>query len=317
MDAIGGYFGLELRRGKEYHENAIKLNSARNCFEYILRARKYQKVHIPYYTCEVILEPLEKTNVQYEFYPINENLEPVKEYSLKSGEVFLYTNYFGLKQQYVEYLAGVYGSQLIVDNAQAFYAPRIEGIDTFYSPRKFFGVADGGYLYTANLLDEDFEQDYSFDRMSHLLKRIDVSAEAGYSDFRENDDSLINQSIKKMSKLTDSILSFVEYEKARENRRHNFVTLHNNLKEYNELNIQLDSNDVPMVYPFLIKNKHLKPKLTANRIYIATYWVNVLAWRDDDSFEYQLATDLLPLPIDQRYTNKEMEVIIKLITENL
>lgn len=42
-----------------------------------------------------------------------------------------------------------------------------------------------------------------------------------------------------MSKLTDSILSFVEYEKARENRRHNFVTLHNNLKEYNELNIQL------------------------------------------------------------------------------
>ena len=68
--AIGGYFGLELRDGVHYHEDALRLNTARNCFEYILRVHKYRKVYIPYYTCEVMLEPLKKCGVLYEFYHI-------------------------------------------------------------------------------------------------------------------------------------------------------------------------------------------------------------------------------------------------------
>ena len=33
--AIGGYFELELRNGAHYHKDAIRLNTARNCFEYV------------------------------------------------------------------------------------------------------------------------------------------------------------------------------------------------------------------------------------------------------------------------------------------
>ena len=36
MEAIGGYFELELQQGEEYHKDALRLNTARNCFEYIL-----------------------------------------------------------------------------------------------------------------------------------------------------------------------------------------------------------------------------------------------------------------------------------------
>ena len=60
MDVIGGYFSLELPLIEEYHKNAIRLNTGRNCLEYILRVRGYKKVYIPYYTCEVILEPFKK-----------------------------------------------------------------------------------------------------------------------------------------------------------------------------------------------------------------------------------------------------------------
>lgn len=42
--AIGGYFELELRKGEHYHKNALRLNTARNCFEYVLLVRKYTKV---------------------------------------------------------------------------------------------------------------------------------------------------------------------------------------------------------------------------------------------------------------------------------
>jgi len=33
--AIGGYFELELRDGNKYHNNAIRINSGRNAFEYL------------------------------------------------------------------------------------------------------------------------------------------------------------------------------------------------------------------------------------------------------------------------------------------
>ena len=74
--AIGGYFELELQRKEEYYKNAIRLNTGRNAFEYILRARGYTKVYLPYYTCDVMLEPINKLNLQYEFYSIDSTFNP-------------------------------------------------------------------------------------------------------------------------------------------------------------------------------------------------------------------------------------------------
>lgn len=310
MDAIGGYFGLELRQGEHYHKEALCLNSARNCLEYILRARNYTKIYIPYYTCEVILEPITKLHIEFEFYSINQVLEPIKDYSLNSNEAFLYTNYFGLKQDCVKRLAKLYKNQLIVDNAQAFYAEPLEGIDTFYSPRKFFGVADGGYLYVDKKLDIELKQDYSYERMSHLLKRIDVSAEFGYNDFKINSKVIVNQPIKKMSKLTFEILSSIDYNLAKEKRIENYLYLESKLKDKNLIYLPLNNNDVPMVYPFLTNDITLKAKLIANRIFVATYWPNVKCWTKEEDLEYKLTNNLLPLPIDQRYGIKEMNYIV-------
>ena len=297
-DAIGGYFELELRKGEHHHKNALRLNTARNCFEYILRARKYTKVYIPYYTCDVLLEPLKKCNVDYVFYHINEQLEPVEAYQLQPHEAFLYTNYYGLKQRCVKRLALQYGKQLIVDNAQAFFAEPLEGIDTFYSARKFFGVADGAYLYIDKLLGKELEQDQSYQRMSHLLMRADIGAEAGYADFRHNDDSLIGQPIKRMSNLTEKILCSIDYESVKLLRRSNYELLDKQLQTTNGVYLPLDSDTVPMVYPYLSDDDSLRQRLVDNRIYVATYWPNVID--DTLSCEFILKSKLLPLPIDQR-----------------
>lgn len=313
MDAIGGYFELELRKGEHYHKDALRLNTARNCFEYILLARKYKKVYIPYYTCEVMLQPLHKYHIGYEFYSIDMNLEPQDLISLNDNEAFLYTNYFGLKQHCVERLASVYKSQLIVDNAQAFYAPRIKGIDTFYSPRKFFGVADGGYLYTDCALEQDIPIDKSYERMKHLLVRIDENAESGYASFRSADDGLDNQPIRIMSKLTSRVLESVDYVSVRIKRRNNFLLLHKYLGEDNLLNISLCENSVPMVYPFYTSNTELREYLIEQKVYVAKYWPNILQWCKCSDIEYSLCNGILPLPIDQRYGKKCMERIIELI----
>lgn len=313
MHSIGGYFELELRKGEHYHPKALRLNTARNCFEYVLRARGYKKVYIPYYTCDVMLEPFKKLGIAHEFYHINQKLEPIETLVLKSNEAFLYTNYFGLKQKCVERLAGVYGNQLIVDNAQAFYAAHLDWIDTFYSPRKFFGVPDGGYLYTNKLLKEEIKQDYSFDRMGHLLIRADKTAEEGYPEFKKNSHDLVNNPIRKMSKLTEKILSSIDYSSIIKIRQENYKFLNSVLGKRNKFAFPLNDDDVPMVYPFYTEDKNLRQKLIQNKVYVATYWPNVFDWCKTDTLEFDLAKNILPLPIDQRYGEREMEKIVAVI----
>lgn len=312
--SIGGYFELELSNvSKEFHSDAICLNTARNAFEYILKAKKIKKIFLPYFTCDVLLQPLHKLKLPFQFYSINENLEPIFDFTeLKDGDAFLYTNYFGLKDNYVKKLS-LMCEQLIIDNAQAFYTIPSKKVPTFYSARKFFGVADGAYLYNVKKLKVLIEQDVSFERMKHLLVRKDVSAEAGYSFFSENDKSLQNQSIKRMSKLTQSILKTIDYELAANRRKENFIYLHKALKSSNQFSLVLEEGCVPMVYPYWNKDKMLKEVLLENKIYTASYWPNVLEWCDKNSLEYQLANEVIYLPIDQRYDVADMEKILKYV----
>ena len=310
MDSIGGYFSLELPKCEEYHKDAIRLNTGRNCLEYILRVRGYKKVYIPYYSCDVMLEPFQKLGITYEYYHINIHLELADNIRLETDEALLYINYYGLKERYSEKLAQLYGRNLIVDNTQAFYAKPIAGIDTFYSCRKFFGVPDGAYLYTDKMLDIELEQDKSYERMLSLTKRIDLSPEDGYQDFRDTSKALAGQPIKRMSKLTHRMMQSIDYDAAARRRRANYQMLHEALGKKNNIELTLEENAVPMVYPYLVPEKGLREKLIDNKIFVARYWPNVLELATKDDIEYLLAYQMQPLPIDQRYNAKDMRTVI-------
>jgi len=313
---IGGYFGLELNKSIGYHKNAIALNTARNALEYVLIAKKYQKVYIPYFTCDVILEPFQKLNIAYEFYKIDENFEPIFDFEkILENQAFLYTNYFALKDKFIKFLAEK-TCNLIIDNAQSFFSKPLRGLDTFYSPRKFFGVPDGAYLYSDTKLGQDLKTDKSITRFSHLLKRIDNSAEEGYLDFINNDKSLENNPIKKMSSLTSELLASINYESIVAIRKKNMAYLHFSLSASNKLKFDTKKIGVPMVYPLLTKDGNsLRKHLINNKIFTARYWPNVTNWAKKDSFEYFLAENLIALPIDQRYTENDMKIILNTIND--
>lgn len=313
MKSIGGYFELELPFGTPYHRGALALNTGRNCLEYILRARGYKKVYLPYYSCEVLLEPFAKLGTEYCFYHINAKLELGQPITLDDGEALLYINYFGLKQDYTIALARQYGDRLIVDNTQAFYAEPLAGVDTFYSCRKFFGVSDGAYLYCDKRLDYEMGQDLSWERMNYLLKRIDVSPEAAYGDFRDQSVQLNDNPIRTMSSLTSRIMMSIDYGKIAERRRENYMRLDKALKDKNGIKLTLTADTVPMVYPYLSDDTGLRQHLIDNKVFVAQYWPNVLDWCDEYSNDYILTKCLLPLPIDQRYGEEEMKRITELI----
>jgi len=307
---IGGYIPLELPKGELYYPDLIALNTGRNALEYVLRTRKYSTIYLPYYTCEVLLEPLHKLNLKYHFYHIDEDLDPVIDFEISEQCCLLYTNYFGVKTETVKKLAKTI-KNLIIDNAQAFFSKPINNCDTFYSCRKFFGVPDGAYLNISSTLGLNLKQDQSTDRFAHLIKSIDINIEEGYADYIENNNQLCNNEIKKMSVLTKTILSSIDYDKCADIRRMNFAYLDEHLGRENILRLNFSGEDVPMVYPLLVEDPSIKQQLINQKIFVATYWPNVYEWAHVDSYEYFLAKHLVSLPIDHRYSIADMKVIVK------
>ncbi|MBR5323648.1 MAG: hypothetical protein IKV14_02380 [Muribaculaceae bacterium] len=316
MKEIGGYFSLELPANVDNmpNKNGILLNSCRNALELILRnIDTIKMLYIPYYTCNVVLEPIKKLNINYSFYSINENLEIAQEINLQNNEYIIYTNYFGIKDRYIKYLNNKYKDNLIIDNAQALFAEPTK--KCAYSPRKYVGIADGGIAFIDREIDlSSYEQDISYERFNHLLIRRDTNASNGFAEFRTNDNKLVNNSIKTISKLTKDIIDSIDFISVKEKRINNFMFLNNKLKHINRLTIDdINNFECPLVYPFFTDDQNLKSKLIENKIYVATYWPNVFEWCKKDDFEYYLTNQLIALPIDQRYGINEMKKILEII----
>ena len=322
MEPIGGYFELaDYEEGRGFpHQDGVLLNTGRNALEYILRnLGEIKGIYLPYYTCEVVLEPLKKLHISWFFYHINANFEMIENIQPKEGEYIIANNYFGIKDAYIQTLAEKYGDHLIIDCAQAFFAKPIPGIKAFYSLRKYVGVADGGVAYGVDgkysLL---FDEDDSILHNSHLRIRKELGAEAGFKDYQLNESKLDNQPIRLMCCNTRDILWHIDYYKVVTKRRANYAYLHEALKEKNYLQLSiLATFACPMVYPFVPRtNRNLKKELIDNKIFVAKYWPNIHQFSNFE-LEYDFAERIVPLPIDQRYGLKEMQRIIEIVNNNI
>ena len=313
MKEIGGYFEVEYSNIElGIHSNAIKLITGRQCLEYILLSKKYTRVYLPYYLCDVVLAQLTVNNIAYAFYNINDKLEIKAIPQLQNNEALLYINYFGIKNDYALQLAGKV-SNLIIDNSQALFAPPVQGIDTFYSLRKFAGTADGGFLYCEEDPSIVLTESDSSDRVTHLFKRKNKSAAEGYKDFQESETKLIGMPLGKMSKSTEAFVKTYDFSKNKIARERNFLFLHHHLQSINRLKIDTTGICGPLCYPLLCENAAtLKQKLIANKVFVATYWPNIID-SPASAYEYSLSESILALPIDHRYEPKVLQVIIDLI----
>lgn len=307
---IGGYLGLDINVGeyKNLPHHSVALNTARNCLRYLIRTYNITKINVPYYTCPVVFEAIQKENCEIEYYHINENFMPEKTFS--DDDFILYTNYFGICANNVKNLSKRY-KNLIVDNAQAYYMPKC-GLASFNSARKFMGVPDGAFLQCNKLLEEQLELDKtSIDRFTHLLKRVDTNAQFGYENYKNNEEALRKEDIKLISNLTKALINSHNSEFEKEKRLKNFKYLHQYLKT--KKTIVLNKDDIPMVYPHFGKNgKDLKQKLIKNNIFVATYW-DATSLND---IEQDIQDNLIPLPIDQRYGIEEMKIILEVLKNN-
>ncbi len=307
MINIGNFFGLKLNNYSEYFSDSVKLNCARNSLRYVIQAFKIKEIYAPYYTCPFIWQSIKKENCKIHFYHINSKFFPTEKFP--SNAYILYTNYWGICDKNIKKLSKQY-KNLIVDNALAFYMKKY-GIASFNSSRKFFDVPDGSYLLINKKLQNNFPIAKPYSKTVHLFASL--YKENSYKDYCDNEDRFENAPIEYMSELTKKLLKNIDYKKVKKIRLNNFKFLHKYLKNMNELSFNLTKNDVPMNYPLFIKDETLRNKLKSRNIYIEQYWGRL----SPNSIEGKFQKYLLLLPIDQRYTIKDMKYIIDVIKDNI
>lgn len=310
---VGGYFGLELPSGRPPHAGSIALNSGRNGLRYLLLSRRPTKIYIPHFTCAGVARVVDDLGIEIERYSIDESMEPIFDFgSVRSDEAFLVTNYFGLKDNYIRGLVRL-DCRFVIDNAQSFFSPRVNDFETFYSPRKFFGVPDGGYTFGGGGCEIELEGDHSSARMSHLLLRHDLSAQDGYGAYLANENLLADAPMMGMSAISARILRSIDYDNVATIRKHNFEKLHEVLGPTNKIPIDDDNERVALTYPYLSENRLLRAQLHAERIFTATYWPELIELDGPSDLEYYYAKTTVHLPIDQRYDAADMCRILEII----
>lgn len=313
MREIGGYFQLEEFTGGEYYKGLIALNNGRNALLYLLEAKEISKLYIPLYLCETVSEMLKKYKIEYEFYRVDNQFMPIFNTQLKEDECLYIVNLYGqLDDNKIKQLKERH-EKIIMDHTHSFFQKPLEGVDTIYSCRKFFGVPDGAYLATSTKQQKELEVDHSRDRMSHLLGRYEGKASDFYEEFIKNNIVFDDEPLKAMSKLTRNLLNGIDYERIRTIRNRNYKFLAEQLGSENKL--QLISPDGAFAYPFYQeKGREIRKKLAEQKIYIPLLWPNVLEVADQASLEYQYAANILPLPCDQRYNLEDLGYMIEKIT---
>ena len=305
MREIGGYFELECGNTLLYYQDGIYLNICRSAIRYLIRVLGIKKIHVPFYTCYVVNDAIRQEGCEVVSYKLDSQLMPMTDFC--KDDFIIYNNYFGVTGNKVNELASLYPN-LIVDNAQAFYSQPICRA-AIYSPRKFFGLPDGGILRGKDIPIIELEQGTSYEVTSHLLKRHDYGAQAAYKDFCANDEALEQYPLQSMSRLTRALMGNIDYKSVRDRRLQNFKYL--NEKLYTDFPISMSSDDVPLIYPFYTdKGAEIRMRLINNGIFCARYWPNVLKEINPNSYEYDLTINLVAIPIDQRYDKADMERII-------
>lgn len=315
MNEIGGYFEINFKEGSHFHSGE-RLNLGRNALLYLVIANNIKKLYVPGYICDSALSKLVNNNIELEFYSVNKQLMPTTHIAIEKNEALLYVNYFGVCEENCKKILSDFGT-VIIDNSQAFFSKVGQEGNCFYSSRKFLGVCDGAYAYSSGELSSDLAQDRdSYLRMSHLLRRIESGAQSGYGEYQKVESELDQVELLGMSNLTSSILRSIDYDSVKAIRKRNFEVLHKALAGMNEFHFKDLSESVPLCYPFLTTNGEvLRNRLIKKRIYVATYWTDVLRRESVSGFEKYMTSNLLALPIDQRYTVNEMSEILNVIIQ--
>lgn len=321
MKEIGGYFEFEHFKGQEYYPDLFKFNLGRCAITSFLKQVDCKAVFVPYFMCDSVTDALKDADIIIRRYHIRENFLPdfteIPKSPLPDDIWILVVNFYGqLTDSQVRSIQNEYHNVLF-DYTHAFFQRPIPEISAVLSVRKFLGVTDGAYLQTDRDIVLPQETDSSKDRLTHIMGRFEVHAGTYYQNMLDTAHGYVGASAKKMSPLTENFLKSFEYTRIADTRLRNYLQLSSRLQKTNPLRKVLRTPDVgPFCYPYYTEQGvKVRKALAARKIFVPTYWSNVIADMPEDSLEYRYAANILALPCDQRYDADDMNTVADAVLE--
>ena len=154
--------------------------------------------------------------------------------------------------------------------------------------------------------------DSSLERIRHLVGRLESDAATFFPDFRSVEELLNGEPIKRMSAFTENIMRGINYDFVADRRKKNYAYVVERWGKYN----MLDSGmfDGIFMYPLMRKDGCiLKKRLIMSKVYVPTLWPNVIADDLENTSSYMMAKNVVYLPIDQRYDERDMDCIVDIV----
>ena len=75
----------------------------------------------------------------------------------------------------------------------------------------------------------------------------------------------------------------------------------------------VDEDTIPMVYPLVVEEDECIQRLFAAKHFQGHWWSYICDEQPNDSFEYWISRYVIPITIDQRYGEKEIDYLVNVI----
>lgn len=298
--------------------------------KYLRQEKDVNHVLLPDYLCSSVLVPVKELELDYTFYPINENLElePASFQPLyKKGTAVLFINYFGLQDLsgQIKAIREIDDKAIIIeDDVQAYYEfiKPLDGVDfKFTSLRKTFAVPDGGLVKTKYHLPRVTTPN-TFGQYKAAAALLKSMREGNFNDqiyleLFEKGESLIDSEQEcGMSLIAEKLYSFMNEEHVKVRRLNNAVYLVEQLEKIGiKPLLPLLEDHVPLFIPVVLKNRDaVRKAMFKEEIFCPVHWpldgMNVKRGE-------QMSREELSLIIDQRYGRSDMDRLLSVLENNI
>jgi len=294
--------------------------------KFLQREKAVKRILLPDYLCSSVLVPAKSLGLDFEFYPINDELkleETTFSKKYQKGDAVLVINYFGL-QDMTDSIAIVRDwdekAIIIEDDVQAYYEFRkpLGDVDfKFTSLRKTFAVPDGGLVKTQYELPR-VEAPNTFGQYKAAAALLKSMREGNFNDqiyleMFENGENLIDGELEcGMSRIAEKLYGVLDEEHVKIRRLNNARYL---VEELSKMGItpilSLTENHVPLFIPIYLENRdEVRRRMFQNEVFCPVHWplegMNVQKGKE-------MAEHGLSLICDQRYGQKEMNELLSFV----
>jgi len=326
---IGGVFGLESEVGGAVGPVPFLgggprlLGNARSGIWMVVQQTRPGQIWMPSYLCSSMLDGVpDRARVRY--YDVDDTLrvtDPRWIEQVDHDDLVVFIDYFGFPADRQSLgAAKTRGAWVLEDACQAMLTEQVgEAADfVLYSPRKFFGVPDGGILTARSDLPasdvplQKLPEDWWLTSWRSTLFRRDFDRGADRRDwfdlFRQAEAS-VPVGPYAMSELASALVSRVDASAVARRRRENYALLLERLASC-ALFPRLPDGVVPLGFPIRTSRRDaVRQRLFAEDIFPPVHWPIGDVVPPAHQHSHRLSAEIMTLPCDQRYDRDDMNRI--------